>query len=78
MSFFNGCVSGQIIKNRLFITLIGYGNDAQHIIQQRWVEESKNTAVIFHIKNENIIKEQLNGMNECESAWELVINEMFI
>lgn len=76
VDYLNGCVSGQIIKKRLFITLIGYGNDSPHIIQQGWVDEWKNTVVNAHIKNEKIIKEQLNGMCESESVWGLVRNEI--
>ena len=41
VDYVNGCVSGNQIKNRLFIELIGYGNGVPHIIQQGWAEEWK-------------------------------------
>lgn len=79
-TYLDGCISGTNIKNRLFITLIGYGNGSPHIIQEgwakEWVKEWAPTLVNAHTKNEQIIREQLNGSYECESVWELAKNEI--
>lgn len=75
-TYLEGCISGTNIKNRLFITLIGYGNGTPHIIQEGWAKEWAPTLVNAHTKNEQIVREQLKGSYGCESVWELVKNEI--
>lgn len=76
IDYVNGCVSGNQIKNRLFIELIGYGNGVPHIIQQGWAEEWKETLISVHTRREYIIKEHLENETECESVWNFVKNEI--
>lgn len=76
LDYVNGCVSGNQIKNRLFVELIGYGNGVPHIIQQGWAEEWKETLISVHTRREYIIKEHLENDTECESVWNFVKNEI--
>lgn len=76
VDYVNGCVSGNQIKNRLFIELIGYGNGVPHIIQQGRAEEWKETLISVHARREYIIKEHLENETECESVWNFVKNEI--
>ena len=76
-SYINGCVTGTLIKNHIFITLIGYGNGSPHILQQGWAKDWEDTLVDVHINNAKLIKEPLLSVQECESVWKFVGKEIF-
>jgi len=66
--YLNSCISGVDIKNRVYITLIGYGNNNPHIIKQGWAREWLDTVVNAHHNNISIISEKVENDYDCESV----------
>lgn len=65
----NACFSGCSIKNRMRITLIGYGNRTPYIIKEGWADEWVQTLIDTRRNNTPIIIEKLENELECESVW---------
>ncbi len=69
IDYINGCVSGCSVKNRVRITLIGYGNRTPYIIKEGWADEWCQTLIDTKQNNTPIIKEKIENNLECESVW---------
>lgn len=69
--YLNGCIYGVNIANRIYITLIGYGNTNPHIIKQGWACEWIDTVINAHNNNISIIIdiEKVDNDYDCESVW---------
>lgn len=67
--YLNYCISGVDIKNRVYITLIGYGNNNPHIIKKGWARDWGDTAKNAHHNNISIISEKIENDYDCESVW---------
>lgn len=68
--YINGCICGCQIKDRIHITLIGYGNKVPYIIKKGWANEWVDTLIEVKRNGTSIIKECFENELECESVWE--------
>lgn len=76
--YLNGCVSGCSVKNRVFISVIGYGNQEPHVIREGWADEWLCIMREWHRSKCNIFHEELGTIYDCYNMWEYITKELRI
>ena len=80
METFRGCINGQELRDRVYITIIGYGNEqGVSILKEGWMSEFKDELKDCKANNTTIIAPKSYGgtpmaqafalANKCITAW---------
>ena len=76
--YIDRCISGCNVKNRVFISVIGYGNQEPHVIREGWADEWVCIMREWNRYKYNILHEELGTIYDCCNMWEYISKNLRI